>query len=39
MTQSSDSKFIIMVPNQLDFKQTQSEYIKKEEEINKVFLI
>ncbi|KAF0759177.1 endoribonuclease Dicer-like, partial [Aphis craccivora] len=36
MTQSSDSKFIIMVPNQLDFKQTQSEYIKKEEEINKI---
>jgi len=38
MTQSSESKFIIMVPKQVDFKKTQSEYIKMEEEINKVFL-
>lgn len=38
MTRSSESKFIIMVPNKLDFKKTQSEYIEMEEEINKVFL-
>ncbi|XP_025190355.1 endoribonuclease Dicer-like [Melanaphis sacchari] len=35
---SSESKFIIMVPNQLNFQNTQSEYIKMEEEFTKILV-
>jgi len=35
---SADSKFIVMVPNQLKFQKTQTEYNKMEEDIVKVCL-
>jgi len=35
---SNDSNFIVMVPNKIKFEQTHLEYVKIEEEINKVCL-
>uniref|UniRef100_A0A2H8TDA5 Endoribonuclease Dicer n=1 Tax=Melanaphis sacchari TaxID=742174 RepID=A0A2H8TDA5_9HEMI len=35
---SANSKFIVMVPNQLKFQKTQSEYNKMEEEISKILV-
>jgi len=35
---SNDSNFIVMVPNKEKFEQTHLEYVKIEEEINKVCL-
>jgi len=34
---SAESKFIVMVPNQVKFQKTQSDYNKMEEEIVKVY--
>lgn len=35
---SNRSKFIVMVPNKLKFEKVQTEYVKMEEEIDKVCL-